>query len=137
MIQQGDAIWYPGTGPNHSPGSGHYCVVVKVDEENDDLYSVPISSEMLNFDEKCIINPGEGCAYIKVKSFAAYFHAKKSSLKGVKAQITSRRISIVGHIPPSVFRRVMEGITRSEDTEPGFKKAFMPRPPSRRILEAK
>jgi hypothetical protein len=141
LINVGDASHYPGTGPSHNQNASHVCIVIKIDADNDDIYSVPVSSELANLDETCIINPGEGCSFVTKKSFIAYFHARKSSLRGIIAQLSQRHgAKNLGQIPEAIFQRVVQGILRSDDTEPAFKRAFSPpeRPqPPRRILNAK
>ena len=135
MLKTGEAFWYPGTGPSHRSSTPHICVVAKIDSANDDIYFIPISSEILNLDQTCVINVADGWnPPIIRKSFAAYFHARRASLKGVTAQIAEGTARRIGVVPNEIFARIVAGITVSEDTEPSFKKAFEPKQQERRIL---
>jgi hypothetical protein len=109
---------------------------VKIDDVNDDVYLVPISSEFANFDATCVIMKEDGVPDLTVKSFAAYFHAKKCALTGMKTKIRMKEVKILGQVPETLLARVIEGICSSDDTEKAFRKVFRPPAAPRRILRS-
>ena len=127
-ISVGDAIEYPGTGGSANPGGSHICIVVKID--NDDVYLVPISSAAANWDSTCEVGAGDHIPGITRNSFAAYFHAKKSSRRGMMTHTTAVNR---GQRSAVLLQRIIAGV-QSDDTEEYFKKALLPPAPTRRIL---
>ena len=140
MVCECDAFKYKGTGPAHNPKVPHSFVVVRV--VNDTVILIPISSEQSNYDPACPIEPHEGWnPPIWKSSFAAYFHALKTSLISFNANVQDGKIIKISNPPQEIYNRLVKGICVSKNAEPWLQKAFGCQldtkvPPKARILRA-
>ena len=134
-VSVGDVINYPGTGSGARLSTPHLHVLVSVDVRCGDVHMVPISSERANWDSTREICRTDGVPGVNRDCFAAYYHAKKSSLVGLEAQVQGRICANLGQINPDTYQRLYDGIFASDETEQWFIDELRP-PMPRRILSA-
>jgi hypothetical protein len=131
-IKEGVAIRYPGTGPALGYDRAHTHVVITNPDDKETVLLVSICSFDRFSDQTCVLEADNTWEPIVRKSYVAYHHSKRASVKNIMTSIGRQEITYLGPVPPEIFERIKAGVTVSKQTPEVFMRMFVDRQPQLR-----